>query len=96
MNHYVKMAGAVCAGILGAKFVEASVKTVAGVLTKAAVKVASMNKAEDAPSAETPKPKKPGKEDKKTPEKKDDKKPGKEDKKTPETTDDKKPAAEAE
>jgi hypothetical protein len=86
MNHYVKFAGAVCAGVLGAKIVEGGFKRVASMVANAAARVASdNNETKDAPAAEAPKPetKKP---ETKAPEKKDgqgkkDDKSGKDDKK---------------
>jgi hypothetical protein len=70
MNHYVKIAGAVCAGVLGAKIVEGGFKRAASMVANAAARVASdNNEANDAPNAEQPKPEK--KPADKAPEKKD-------------------------
>jgi hypothetical protein len=81
MNHYVKIAGAVAVGILGAKFVEAGIKRAASAVANAAARVASdNNETEDAPNAEAPKPevKKP---ETKAPDKKDGQQGKKDDKK---------------
>ena len=56
-THYVKIAGAVAAGILGEKLVEAGIKKFASAVANAAQRVAGdNNKTEDAPAAEAPKP----------------------------------------